>query len=105
MAEKLQAGAVAQRGLLLNLGFSQVQARLTGPTDRHALAQLVDPNGPGGQIAAVFLLRGLAGYKPAGAVGRDWPQPAHVPRLPPDQDESDFLSQWQEAFSTATEES
>ena len=105
MAETLQAGAVAQRGLLLNLGFSQVQARLTGPTDRHALAQLVDPNGPGGQIAAVFLLRGLAGYKPAGAVGRDWPQPAHVPRLPPDQDETDFLSQWQEAFSSSTEES
>lgn len=105
IAEKLQAGATAQRGLLLNLGFAQVQARLAGPTDRQALAQLVDPNGPGGQIAAVFLLRGLAGYKPAGAVGRDWPQPAHVPRLPPDQDETDFLSQWQEAFSSSTEES
>jgi SAM-dependent MidA family methyltransferase len=105
IAEKLQAGATAQRGLLLNLGFAQVQARLGGPTDRQALAQLVDPNGPGSQIAAVFLLRGLAGYKPAGAVGRDWPQPAHVPRLPPDQDETDFLSQWQEAFSSSTEES
>jgi SAM-dependent MidA family methyltransferase len=105
IAEKLQAGAIAQRGLLLNLGFAQVQARLTGPTDRQALSHLVDPNGPGGQIAAVFLLRGLAGYKPAGAVGRDWPQPAHVPSLPPDQDERDFLSQWQEAFPTSMEES
>ena len=103
-AEKLQAGATAQRGLLLNLGFAQVQALLTGPTDRRALAQLVDPDGPGGQIAAVFLLRGLAGYKPAGAVGRDWPRPSHVPSLPPDQDERDFLSQWQEAFPSSTEE-
>jgi SAM-dependent MidA family methyltransferase len=105
IAENLQAGATAQRGLLLNLGFDQIQARLTGPTDRRALWQLVDPNGPGGQIAAVFLMRGLAGYKPAGAVGRDWPWPAQVPSLPPDQDESDFLSQWQEAFTTSTEES
>jgi SAM-dependent MidA family methyltransferase len=105
IAEKLQAGATTQRGLLLNLGFAQVQAHLTGPTDRRALSQLVDPNGPGGQAAAVFLLRGLAGYKPAGAVGRDWPQPGHVPSLPPDEDESDFLSQWHEAFTTSTEES
>ena len=105
IAEKLQAGATAQRGLLLNLGFAQIQARLTSPTDRRALSQLVDPNGPGGQIAAVFLLRGLAGYKPAGAVGRDWPQPAHLPSLPPDQDERDFLSQWQEAFTTSSQES
>jgi SAM-dependent MidA family methyltransferase len=105
MAEKLQADATAQRGLLLNLGFSQVQACLTGATDRRALSALVDPNGPGAQIAAVFLLRGLAGYKPAGAVGREWPRPAHVPCLPPDQDELDFLSQWQEAFTTSSEES
>jgi SAM-dependent MidA family methyltransferase len=100
VSENLRAGATAQRGLLFNLGFGQVHARLTRPTDRHALSQLVDPNGPGGQIAAVFVLRGLAEYKPAGAVGRDWPEPADVPSLPPDQDESDFLSQWQEAFTT-----
>ena len=104
-ADKLQAGATAQRGLLLNLGFSQVQASLAGATDRRALSALVDPNGLGAQIAAVFLLRGLTGYKPAGAVGREWPQPAHVPCLPPDQDELDFLSQWQEAFTTSSEES
>jgi hypothetical protein len=60
---------------------------------------LADPNGLGGQIAAVFLLRGLPEYKPVGAVGRaDWPEPAGVPSLPPDQDEADFLSQWREAF-------
>jgi SAM-dependent MidA family methyltransferase len=104
LAEGLRAGATAQRGLLLDLGFAQVQAILTGPTDRQALARLVDPNGPGGQIAAVFLLRGLAGYKPAGAVGREWPRPSHVPSLPPDQDERDFLSQWQEAFPSSIEE-
>ena len=103
IAEKLQPGATAQRGLLFNLGFAQVQARLKGPTDRQALAHLVDPDGPGGQIAAVFLLRGLPGYRPAGAVGRDWPEPARLPSLPPDQDEADFLSQWREAF-TASEE-
>ncbi len=88
-------------GLLLNLGFQQVHARLTGPTDRQALASLVDPSGPGGQIAAVFLTRGLTGYKPVGAVGgRDWPPPDAVPSLPtPRQDEeSDFLNQWHEAF-------
>jgi SAM-dependent MidA family methyltransferase len=105
IAEKLQAGATAQRGLLLNLGLAQVQAMLSGPTDRQALARLVDPTGPGGQIAAVFLLRGLAGYKPAGAVGREWPRPSRVPSLPPDQDERDFLGQWQEAFTSSSEES
>jgi SAM-dependent MidA family methyltransferase len=95
----LRAGATAQRGLLLNLGFEQVMARLPGPTDRQALAHLADPNGLGGQIAAVFLLRGLAEYKPVGAIGgRDWPEPQGIPSLPPDQDESDFLSQWHEAF-------
>jgi SAM-dependent MidA family methyltransferase len=105
ITEKLQAGATAQRGLLFNLGFGQVHARLSHPTDRQALAQLVDSNGPGGQIAAVFLLRGLAGYKPAGAVGRDWPEPSEVPSLPPDYDDRDFLSQWQEAFTISAEES
>jgi SAM-dependent MidA family methyltransferase len=102
IADGLRAGATAQRGLLLNLGFQQVQAKLTGPTDRAALTHLVDANGPGGQIAAVFLLRGMAdGYKPVGAVGRDWPAPGNVPSLPPDQDEADFLSQWREAFGTS----
>jgi SAM-dependent MidA family methyltransferase len=96
----LRAGATAQRGLLFNLGFQQVQAQLTGMTDRQALAHLVDADGAGGQIAAVFLLRGMpADYKPAGAVGRDWPAPEGVPSLPADQDESDFLCQWHEAFS------
>jgi SAM-dependent MidA family methyltransferase len=99
IAEGLRAGATAQSGLLLNLGFAQVQAQLSGPTDRQALAHLVDPKGAGGQIAAVFLLRDLPGYRPVGAVGRDdWPAPAHLPSLPPDQDESDFLDQWHEAF-------
>jgi len=99
IANGLRAGAVAQRGLLFNLGFPQVQARLTGMTDRQALAALVDADGAGGQIATVFLLRGMpADYKPAGAVGRDWPQPEAVPSLPPDQSESDFLDQWHEAF-------
>jgi SAM-dependent MidA family methyltransferase len=99
IAEGLRAGATAQSGLLLNLGFAQVQAQLSGPTDRQALAHLVDPKGAGGQIAAVFLLRDLPGYRPVGAVGRDdWPAPAHLPSLPPDQDESDFLDQWREAF-------
>jgi len=99
IGQGLRAGATAQRGLLLNLGLQQVIAQLTGPTDRQALAQLGDPNGLGGQIAAVFLLRGLPEYKPVGAVGRpDWPEPEWVPSLPPDQDEADFLSQWREAF-------
>jgi len=99
MAEGLQAGATSQRGLLLNLGFQQVLARVRGPTDRQALAALVDANGLGGQIAAVFLVRGLPGYKPVGAIGRtDWPPPDNLPTLPPDQDEVEFLSQWHEAF-------
>lgn len=101
IAEGLRAGAIAQRGLLLNLGFEQVLARLAGPTDRQALAHLVDPNGLGGQIAAVFLLRDLPGYVPVGAAGhRHWPESQAVPSLAPDQDESDFLSQWREAFPT-----
>jgi hypothetical protein len=100
IAEGLRTGATAQRGLLLNLGFQQVLARYRGPTDREALAGLVDPNGLGGQIAAVFLLRGLpAEYKPVGAVGRaDWPEPETLPSLPPNQDETEFLEQWHEAF-------
>ncbi|MCA1648512.1 MAG: SAM-dependent methyltransferase [Chloroflexi bacterium] len=100
IAEGLRAGATAQRGLLLNLGFEQLLARLPGPTDRQALGHLADPNGLGGQIAAVFLLRGLPGYTPAGAVGgRVWPEPSDVPSLTPDQAERDFLDQWREAFS------
>lgn len=99
IARGVRAGAVAQRGLLYNLGFPQVQARLTGMTDRQALAHLVDADAAGGQIVAVFLLRGMpAEYKPAGAVGRQWPEPQAVPALPPDADEQDFLDQWQEAF-------
>jgi SAM-dependent MidA family methyltransferase len=98
----LKCGAVAQRGLLYYLGFPQVQARLTSMTDRQALAHLVDEDGAGGQIVAVFLLRGMPpDYKPAGAVGRDWPEPSAVPSLPPDAEESDFLDQWQEAFGDA----
>jgi SAM-dependent MidA family methyltransferase len=99
IAQGLKAGAVAQRGLLYNLGFPQVQARLTGMTDREALGHLVDMNAAGGQIVGVLLLRGMPeGYKPGGAVGREWPEPAEVPSLPPTRDEADFLSQWQEAF-------
>jgi len=99
IGQGLRAGATAQRGLLLNLGFEQVMAKLPGPTDRQALAHLADPNGLGGQIAAVFLLRGLPGYVPVGAQGnRDWPETEDVPSLPPDQAESDFLNQWREAF-------
>jgi len=102
IAAGLKAGAVVQRGLLYNLGFPQVQARLTGMTDRAALAHLVDADAAGGQIVAVFLLRGMpAEYKPAGAVGRDWPEPSEVPSLPPDREEADFLNQWQEAFGSA----
>ncbi len=105
IAEGLRAGATAQRGLLLNLGFEQVLARLPGPTDRQSLAHLADPNGLGGQIAAVFLLRGLPGYAPVGAVGRaDWPEPEDVPSLPPNQNESDFLTQWREAFPGSSQE-
>ncbi len=104
IGEGLRAGATAQRGLLLNLGLSQVQAVLTGSTDRRELGQLVDPDAAGGQIAAVFLLRGMpADYKPAGAVGREWPAPSGVPSLPPDRDEAEFLSQWHEAFGHATD--
>ena len=99
IAEGLRAGATAQRGLLFNLGFAQVQGTLTHMTDRQALAHLVDETAAGGQIAAVFLLRGMpSDYKPAGAFGRDWPPPRDVPSLPPNQDEADFQSQWQEAF-------
>jgi SAM-dependent MidA family methyltransferase len=99
IAEGCQAGATGQRGLLFNLGFQQVQAHLHGSTDRQALAGLVDPNGLGGQIAAVFLLRNMPSYKPIGAVGgKDWPEPEALPSLPPDQEEAEFLSQWHEAF-------
>jgi SAM-dependent MidA family methyltransferase len=100
IAQGFKAGATAQRGLLLNLGFQQVYDALPGPTNRRELTSLVDPQGLGGQIAAVFLLRGLEGYRPVGAVGgRDWPAPRDVPSLPPDQEEADFLTQWREAFA------
>jgi SAM-dependent MidA family methyltransferase len=99
IAHGLKAGAVAQRGLLYNLGFPQVQARLTRMTDREALGHLVDMNAAGGQIVGVFLLRGMPeGYRPAGAVGREWPEPGDIPSLPPNADEADFLGQWQAAF-------
>jgi SAM-dependent MidA family methyltransferase len=99
IAQGLKAGAVAQRGLLYNLGFPQVQSKLTGMTDREALGHLVDMNAAGGQIVGVFLLRGMPeGYRPAGAVGREWPEPGAVPSLPPNRDEADFLDQWREAF-------
>jgi len=98
LAEGLRAGATGQRGLLLNLGFEQVVGKLSGTTDRRALGNLVDPNGAGGQIACVFLVRGLRDYRPAGAVGRDWPAVEDVPSLPPNQEESDFLVQWHDAF-------
>ena len=105
IAQGLRAGATAQRGLLLNLGIARVQTMLTRQTDREALAQLVDPDGMGGQIATVFLLRGMpAGYRPAGAVGRDWPEPQGVPSLPPSADEAEFLSQWRDAFGDSQEE-
>lgn len=95
-----KVGATAQRGLLLNLGFQQVMGQLGGPTDREALGQLVAPEGLGGQMAVVFLVRGLPDYRPAGAVGgRTWPAPERVPRLAASQAERDFLSQWREAFS------
>jgi len=100
IAQGFKAGATAQRGLLLNLGFQQVFEALPGPTNRRELTTLVDPQGLGGQIAAVFLLRGLEGYKPVGAVGgREWPTPRDVPSLPPDQEEADVLRQWREAFA------
>ena len=100
IAQGFKAGATAQRGLLLNLGFQQVYDALPGPTNRRELTSLVDPQGLGGQIAVVFLLRGLEGYRPVGAVGgRDWPVPADVPSLAPDQEEADFLTQWREAFA------
>jgi SAM-dependent MidA family methyltransferase len=103
IAQGLKAGATAQRGLLLNLGFQQVLVHLPRQTDREALGKLVEPDGLGGQIAAVFFLRGLADYRPAGAVGSvDWPEPGRVPSLPPSQAEQDFLSQWHEAFATST---
>ena len=100
IAQGFKAGATAQRGLLFTLGFQQVYDALPGPTNRRELTTLVDPQGLGGQIAAVFLLRGLEDYKPVGAVGgRDWPVPGDVPSLPPDQEEVDFLTQWREAFT------
>jgi SAM-dependent MidA family methyltransferase len=102
IAQGLRAGATSQRGLLLNLGLQQILAYLPGLTDREALGQLVEPDGAGGQIAALFLIRGLDDYRPVGAVGRqDWPEPTFVPSLPPSQVELDFLKQWHEAFGNA----
>ena len=67
IAQGLRAGATGQRGLLFNLGFQQVQARCRARPIARALAGLVDPNGLGGQIAAVFLVRGLPEYQPVAA--------------------------------------
>lgn len=94
-----KAGATAQRGLLFNLGFGQVLGQLSGQTDRDALNGLVAADGLGGQIVVVFFVRGLPDYRPAGAVGGvTWPEPVDVPRLPPSDQEQDFLDQWREAF-------
>ncbi len=99
IARGLRAGATAQRGLLLNLGFQQVMGALPGMTDRQALGQLADPDGLGGKIAVLFLIRGLPEYRPIGAVGgREWPAPVGLPSLPASREEQDFLDQWHEAF-------
>ncbi|MGI9145635.1 MAG: class I SAM-dependent methyltransferase [Chloroflexota bacterium] len=99
VAEGLLAGVTTQRRLLLNLGFQQVVAGLRGPTDRQALAGLVEASGLGGQISAALLVRGLPGYTPVGTMGRaDWPDLQDIPSLPPDEDEAEFISQWHEAF-------
>lgn len=104
IAAGLRAGATLQRGLLLNLGLQQVTASLNGATDRRALGELADPDGLGGKIAALFVIRGLPDYRPVGAVGgRDWPPPSGAPTLPPDQAERDFLDQWREAFPAQEE--
>jgi SAM-dependent MidA family methyltransferase len=99
IARGLRAGATAQRGLLLNLGFQQVYGALPGMTDRQALGKLADPDGLGGKIAVLFLIKGVSDYKPVGAVGeRAWPEPTNLPTLPPSAEESAFLEQWREAF-------
>ena len=99
-----KTGATAQRGLLFNLGFGQVLNRLAGQTDREALNGLVASDGLGGQIAVVFFVRGLPDFRPAGAVGGvTWPEPTHVPHLPPSVEEGAFLEQWREAFTTEPE--
>jgi SAM-dependent MidA family methyltransferase len=104
IAQGLRAGATLQRGLLLNLGLQQVMEALPGPTDRRALGELSDPDGLGGKIAALFVIKGLPEYRPVGAVGRtDWPESKDVPSLPPDADEQDFLDQWREAFGAQEE--
>jgi SAM-dependent MidA family methyltransferase len=105
IAQGLRAGATAQRGLLLNLGFQQVYHALPSMTDRQALGQLADPDGLGGKIAVLFLIRGVPEYKPVGAIGRsDWPAPVDVPSLPPDPDENAFFEQWREAFPATDQE-
>jgi SAM-dependent MidA family methyltransferase len=104
IAQGVRAGATAQRGLLLNLGFQQVYHALPSMTDRQALGQLADPDGLGGKIAVLFLIRGMPEYKPAGAVGGvNWPEPEGLPSLPPDADERAFLEQWREAFPAEEE--
>ncbi len=100
IAQGVRAGATAQRGLLLNLGFQQIVEALPRMTDRQALAELADPDGLGGKIAVLFLIRGLPEYRPVGAVGgANWPEAVDVPSLPPSQAEQEFLDQWREAFS------
>jgi SAM-dependent MidA family methyltransferase len=93
------AGVTSQRALLRNLGLDAVVAALHSPTDRRAVSQLTDPAGLG-RIGALFLTRGLDDYTPIGLVGRDdWPIPEHIPMLPTDAVDSEFLDQWREAFT------
>ena len=76
IAQGLKAGAVAQRGLLYNLGFPQVQARLTGMTDREALGHLVDMNAAAGRSWRCSCCAACRmATNPRAAVGRDWPEP------------------------------
>ena len=95
-------GVTSQRALLRNLGLDQLQARMRSPTDRQALASLVDARGLG-RIGALFLGRGLPDdYVPAGlAGGQPWPEPAALPVLPEEVADADFLDQWREAFPTS----
>jgi SAM-dependent MidA family methyltransferase len=93
------AGVTSQRALLRNLGIDAIDDAARGPTDRHAIARLTDPNGLG-RIGALFLTRGLDEYAPVGLTGgREWPAPMNVPSLPSDSEDAEFLDQWREAFS------
>jgi SAM-dependent MidA family methyltransferase len=91
-------GVTSQRALLRNLGIDAISDAARSPTDRHAIAQLTDPNGLG-RIGALFLTRGLDDFIPVGLTGgRSWPL-TNVPTLPPASEDTAFLDQWREAFS------